>query len=196
MTTEAFLDRMTRLAELRAGQLIEDARSEARRIVEQTDAESAQEREHALAAARDEARERLATTRARALAETARSRMALQQQIADEMLDAVERALRDVASGPGFSAILDRLLDESFEDAPPEAEFGASPAHVERCRRRLAERGRPDAAVHADPELWDGVAVWDRDHTFRVTNTLRSRYAKVRERARKLAIARLFGGGA
>ncbi|HNV21969.1 MAG TPA: cytidine deaminase [Candidatus Hydrogenedentes bacterium] len=61
------------------------------------------------------------------------------------------------------------------------------------CRQWLDAHGKASVPVEPEDRLWDGVAVTDVARSFRLTNTLTSRFEKCRADARKAALQRLFG---
>ena len=84
-------------------------------------------------------------------------------------------ALGKIAPGPDDVVVL-----------APESQVG----HVEQL---LAKSGHNGLAVEGSAVVWDGVAVQDKQRTFRISNTLSGRYARVEDGARKLCMVSLFG---
>ncbi len=121
--------------------------------------------------------------------------LAAQHSVADEALAQVNGRLAAVASSEGFGATIEVLLAQAVNAARGEFEVLAPAAHVDRCRAWLSGNGHGGVPVHAANEFSDGVAVQDRKRTYRITNTLSSRYAKLEPQARKILMAKLFGHG-
>jgi len=119
----------------------------------------------------------------------------MQQAVADEILHSVDAELDRIAAGPEFPAILEALLRELMTVAPERAEVLAPPAHVERSRQWLASHGHAGVPVVPNAALLDGVAIQDAERTFRVTNSLSSRFHKLENEARKICLRLLFGEG-
>lgn len=184
--------------------MVQDAARECEAIRAQADAEAAAiEKE-----ARDTAAALHETTWARVNAEKARLdqlarqraedevqkfSLAMRHQVADEVLADVESAFKRIAAGADFPAVLEALLEEALDEAPADVVVRVPEAHVERCRDWLRKHGRAQADVQPSKALWDGVAVEDRAHTYRITNSLTMRFHKLEPVARKLSMERLFG---
>ena len=135
-----------------------------------------------------------ALARQRAEGEVQTLSLAMRHQVADEVLAEVAEAFKRIAAGADFPAVLEALLEEALEDAPADVIVRVPAAHLERCRDWLRRNGRGQADVQPSKALWDGVAVEDRAHTYRITNALTTRFHKLEPVARKLSLERLFGG--
>ncbi|MCC6143886.1 MAG: V-type ATP synthase subunit E, partial [Candidatus Hydrogenedentes bacterium] len=112
--------------------------------------------------------------------------------VTEEVLRDAAEELDRIAGGPQFPAILAALLDEILEEAPEEGTILAPPDQVQAVQDHLNKRGRAGLNVEPARYLRDGVAVQDPGRTFRITNTLSSRFDRRREAARKLVLNRLF----
>jgi vacuolar-type H+-ATPase subunit E/Vma4 len=192
----ALLDTMTRQVEHACEERLATARTEAEAIVAEARQRAADRYAESIERTTREVN-RLAQ-RARDLAAVQADQQAhsLQQAVADEVLRAVGAELERIAEGPEFPGILDALLREVMAAAPAQAEVLAPPAHVERCREWLATNGLAGVPVIPTGELRDGVAVQDVNRTFRITNSLSSRFKKLENNARKVCLRLLFGEGA
>jgi len=69
------------------------------------------------------------------------------------------------------------------------------PNHVERCQNWLSQNGHEGVEVRADEAFSDGVAVQDKQHTYRITNTLSSRLAKLEPKFRQELMKQVFNKG-
>ena len=131
--------------------------------------------------------------RQKAEAEAARAALVVQNEAVRAVLDRVDEEIRQTVSGDGFPAILDALLSELIAEAPADVIALAPPDHVDRIRDWLSKNGHGSVPVESTPSMWDGLAVQDRDRTFRFSNTLRGRFSRVEQEARKLCMTSLFG---
>ena len=137
-------------------------------------------------------------TRARQLAEAEGDKLVLaaQHAVASEAMDQARERLQRMAASPEFADMVEQLLAEAVGVAQGEIVVLAPPAHVERCKAWLANNGHAGVEVIPSEEVPDGVAIQDTGRTYRITNSLSSRYAKLEQSARKFAMAYLFGEGA
>ncbi len=76
--------------------------------------------------------------------------------------------------------------------APAGVVAHAPPAHVDSVRDWLANNGHGGVSVEGNSNLWDGVAIQDPERTFRISNTLTGRFARVEQEARKRCMMALF----
>ncbi|MEA3365949.1 MAG: V-type ATP synthase subunit E [Candidatus Hydrogenedentes bacterium] len=189
----SFFDTLEREAERRCEVIVAKAREEAARIVAEARQTAEENRQIALREEEAHARTELEDARRRAEAEMERANVTMRERVADLILDTVHEELRRIAQGPKFPEVLRLLLAEIMEEAPDDAILLAPPEHVSRCRQWLDVHGMTHIAVEPDKRLWDGVEVIDAARSFRLTNTLTSRFEKSRASARKAALRRLFG---
>lgn len=133
-------------------------------------------------------------TRGRAEAEAHMVHLTTKDTISDELLAAVEKELAVVASGAGFSGILESLLAELMKEGPADGVVLAPAAFVDHSRQWLSKHGYKHR-VEAAAFLKDGVAVQDSTGAYRITNTLSSRFEKTKNDLRKYCIERLFDKG-
>jgi vacuolar-type H+-ATPase subunit E/Vma4 len=190
------LDTMARQVEQGCEERLAAARAEADAIVSEARERADKRYAEGIERAQREV-DRLAR-RARELAavQAKQQSHSMQQAVADEILHSVDAELDRIAEGPEFPGILDALLRELMATAPENAEVLAPPAHVERCRQWLAANGHAGVPVVPHAALHDGVAIQDAQRTFRVTNSLSSRFHKLENEARKICLRLLFGKGA
>lgn len=186
-------DTMKHEARVRCELVREKARDEAQRIVAAARQTAQEKRQQALDEGRRSANAYREDIRQRAQSEAGRATMTMRERVVDRILDEVHEELRAIAHGPRFPEIVCRLLAEVMEEAPGETVVLAPPAHTGACRQWLDAHGKASVPVEPEDRLWDGVAVTDVARSFRLTNTLTSRFEKCRVDARKAALQRLFG---
>lgn len=197
MQAVPLLELMTRQVSQRREEILAEAQAQVEVIAQQARERAARRRTETLEAV--EAEVRAASARARERTEAAAHMvvMTTKDAVADEVLRTTRERLRSLAGGPEFPGVLRALLAELMASAPEgEIVVLAPPAHADQCRAWLAEMGREDTAVEPLAALRDGVALQDRDRTFRVTNTLSRRFDKREGALRRHCLRRLFGEGA
>lgn len=128
-------------------------------------------------------------------AEAEKASLAMQNDVVEEVLESVGAALERLAHSADFGPVLELLLAEVMDGANSGVVVLAPPAHVDTCRRWLESHGRASAAVEPSPEVTDGVAIQDARKSYRITNSLTSRAAKLKAEARKYCMKILFRGG-
>lgn len=188
-----FFDTMRREAAKRCQAIVEEARQEAARIVAEARQTAEENRRKAILEEEARGEAEREDARQRAEAEAERAKVTMRERVADSILDTVHGELAVVARGPEFAEILRLLLAEIIEEAPEDAVVLAPREHVATCRQWLDGQEKAHIAVESDDRLWDGVAVTNATRSFRLTNTLTSRFEKTRASARKTALRRLFG---
>lgn len=188
------LELMTQQADAQARDITAAATEGAARILEQAQQESAAQRERALRAAEAELSAAAQRGRERAEAEAHMLVLTTKDAIVSEILGNAQAELQKAATGPEFPAVLASLLEEVLADAPAGAVVLAPPAHVDTVQSWLQANGRGEHPVQPLSGLNDGVAIQDAGQTFRVTNTLSSRYKRQESALRKYSLQQLFGG--
>lgn len=186
---------MTQQAEAERAGIVSQAEVEAARIVAQARDEANAARERALRTAEAELTAAAQRGRERAEAEAHMLVLTTKDTVASEILGAVQAELARVAAGPGFGAVLEQLLAEVLDGADNDIVVLAPPAHAAAVRSWLEANGRAALAVEEAPFLKDGVAIRDAARTYRVTNTLTTRFERLESALRRQAIESLFGGG-
>jgi vacuolar-type H+-ATPase subunit E/Vma4 len=183
---------MAREAEEDRARRIEEARRKVEEILAEARRNSEERRQQVLTAAR--AAEEALTLRAHqgAQAEAGKAMLVMEQSVVEEVLAQVGPELERLARRPEFAQMIGPLLEEALAAAEGPVVVLAPAQHAEVCRRRLAGHGRPETPVYVFEGVCDGVAVEDPQHRYRVTNRLSSRYARVRDEARKLCLRMLF----
>jgi vacuolar-type H+-ATPase subunit E/Vma4 len=192
MDAHPLLDSMERLAQRESARLLDDARREADAVLVQAREDCARIREEALVAARDEAARAIEEARQEARAECERLALTHRQQIANAVLEGVAKAIADTVRRDDFGELVLLLLEEAMDGAPEDAIVRVPQEHAEGCRQWLATR-YARTTVEPSADLNDGVLVTDPAGSYRVTNTLGSRYALASDAARKIAAKMLFG---
>jgi vacuolar-type H+-ATPase subunit E/Vma4 len=133
--------------------------------------------------------------RARQLAQSEgeKSVLAAQHDVTTGVVAEARERLSKVASEASFGSVIEALLAEAMGAARGDVIVLSPPAHADRCKTWLAANGHSAAEVVPTDEFDDGVAVQDTGHSYRVTNTLSSRFRKLEPLARKILMKRLFG---
>lgn len=191
------------ILELMTGQIASEceakltaAREQAARVRDEARARAAQRRADLLATVEAEKAELDRRSRERAEAESEMVLLTTKDTVTDEILGRVRAELASVSNGPQFPAILEQLLTELLPEAPEGGVVLVPVAHEAHCRAWLANNGHGALEVEARRELTDGVAVQDKAQTFRITNTLSTRFEQLEPSLRKHCVTELFGEGA
>jgi vacuolar-type H+-ATPase subunit E/Vma4 len=193
---EALFETMARQVAQRCEQIIGAAEEEAKSIVSEAQRTAQRRHDAAVAQVKREVERLAARARELAAVKAEHDALTMQQEVANEVLGQVEGELKGLAQSPRFPEILDALLAEIMANAPKDAVVLAPVAHEQRCREWIRSHGYSDVSVQASPYLVDGVAMQDAQRTYRVTNTLSSRFQKVKNDARKVCMRTLFGAEA
>ncbi len=185
---------MTQQAEAERASTLAGAEAEAQRIAAKARDEGAATRERALRTAETELSVAAQRGRERAEAEAHMLVLTAKDTIASEILAAAQADLAKIASGPDFKSVLECLLAEVLEGAGDDVVVLVPPAQVDTVKAWLDANGRSGLAVQSTPALKDGVAIQDAAKSYRVTNTLSTRFERQESALRKLSLQRLFGG--
>ncbi|MBX7256278.1 MAG: hypothetical protein K1Y02_07935 [Candidatus Hydrogenedentes bacterium] len=190
---QALMDTMARLTAQQCEDKLAEARQKADAIIADAKAKAESRRTKALEQAHAEA-ERLAK-RALELAMRAAENetMTMEHAVADEVLVSAGVELERLAKSERFPGILEGMLAELVAYAPKTGIILAPSAHVEVCQAWIQKQGLSGLSVQPDPYLADGVAYQDAEHTYRITNSLSARFAKVQNEARRICLETLFG---
>lgn len=136
--------------------------------------------------------------RQKASAEAARADLSMKNDVVQEALSKVQNEIARITASDAFPGILETLLAQVMEVV--EGEEGivvlAPEKHVDEVRAWLAANGHADTPVDPSAEVATGVAVQDPGRTWRVSNTLRGRYTRAEQEARRLCMTSLFGRAA
>jgi len=190
---QALLDTMARQVAQKCEEHLAAARQKADATVAEARAKAESRRARALEQAHAEA-DRLAKRALElALRAAENETMSMEHAVADEVLMSAGVELDRLAAGERFPGILEGMLAELVQYSPKTGIILAHPAHVEVCRAWLQKKGADGYTVQADPDLVDGVAYQDAQHTYRITNSLGARFAKVQNEARRICLDTLFG---
>lgn len=129
----------------------------------------------------------------KARAEAAKAELAVQNEAVEAVLASVRVKIREAVEGPEFPQILKALLTEVMAVALEGVVVLAPESQIGHVKKLLSENGHGSLPVEGSSAVWDGVAVQDKQKTFRISNTLSGRYARVEDGARKLCMVTLFG---
>lgn len=197
MASPALFETMTRQVEAECADHLAKARAEAERIEADARAKAAASREIVLAAARAEVGRLDTLWKQKAESEAVRLELSMKNEAVEAILADVETQLRRTVEGPNFGAILESLLAELMAAAGPvsDAQLLAPSAHADRVRAWLEKNGRSGVRVEGSAEFWDGVALQDPQRSYRISNTLTGRFARIEPAARKHSMTTLFGKG-
>lgn len=185
---------MTQQADAERAEIVANAEAEAQRIAAKAREEGQAARERALRNAEAELSAAAQRGRERAEAEAHMLVLTTKDTIASEILADAQAALAKIGSGPDFKPVLESLLAEVLEGAGEDVVVLAPPAHLDTVKAWLEANGRGGLAVEAAPSLKDGVAIQDASKSYRVTNTLATRFVRQESALRKLCLQQLFGG--
>jgi len=196
MATPGIFNLMTQQIGAEREQALAAAAAEAERVRASARERAAQKRDAALAAVRAEISASAQRSRERAEAEAEMVALTTKDTVTDELLAQVKDELKRHVRSADFPSTLDALLAELLADAPANGIVLVPAAHEAHCRAWLENNGRGGMTVRPSAEVTDGVAVEDEAHTFRVTNTLSTRFDRLEGGLRKYCIQELFGQGA
>lgn len=146
----------------------------------------------AVAAARAELDEAAQHAQQLARIEAEKVAWAGQHKVAEDVLARVRDELDRLVESEAFAPVVEALLKELLAGMRGEMVVLAPPRHAEQCRLWLREQGVDGATLESCPSLRDGVAVQDCEQTFRISNTLSGRLAKLEPTVRKLCAERLL----
>lgn len=193
MKGAALFDTMAQGVSARCDRMIGDARAEADAIVSEARSKAAAQREQTLAAVNAEKSVLDERWRQKADAEAVKAALAMQKSAVNAVLERVEQIIEETIAGPNFPAILDALLAEVMQVAEGDVVVLAPEGHVDHVRNWLQANGYGHLPVEASREMRDGVGVQDPKRSFRVSNTLYGRYARVEQETRRVCMTGLFG---
>jgi vacuolar-type H+-ATPase subunit E/Vma4 len=190
---QALLDTMARQVAQRCEDQLAVARQKADVIIAEAKAKAEARREHAVEQAHAEADRLAKRAMELALRAAENETLTMEHAVADEVLTSAGVELGRLAQSERFPGILESMLAELVAYAPKEGVILTSPAHVGVCSAWLQRQGVAGLTAQADPDLHDGVAYQDLQHTYRITNSLSARFAKVQNEARRICLETLFG---
>ena len=193
MKGTAILDTMARQVDEVYNGNLNTARESADGILKGTRQECASLEEKTLASTNAEMESLAERWRQKADAEAARAALVVQNDAVCAVLAKVGEEIRTIAESDAFPAVLEALLSELMAVAPAGVVAHAPPAHVDRVRDWLANNGHGGVSVEGNSNLWDGVTIQDPERTFRISNTLTGRFARVEQEVRKRCMMSFFG---
>lgn len=197
MASPALFETMARQVEAECAQHTAKARAESDRILADAHAKARASGEAALASAKAE-RDRLDTLwKQKAEAESVRLELAMKNDTVEAVLAAVSANIRTLAASPDFPTVLESLLTELMAAAGSagDVQVLGPAAHVDLIKNWLAAHGHGGVKVEGSAEFWDGVAVQNPARTWRISNTLTGRFARMDQTVRKHCMTSLFGAG-
>lgn len=202
MDSAPLLETMTQEIERQQESLLAEARQSAEKIIADTKEEARVRRDEAIAQLRGELEALADKQRELAEAQAKKARLNIKDTITDELLQLVRAELMEITRDRSrFPKILIKLLEELLESkvGPDWRKTGrleliveAPGAHVNAIKDWLKNQGIKSVQVEALPGLTDGVALEDKAHTFRVSNTLHDRMDKQEKKLRGFAMQQLF----
>lgn len=172
------------------------ARKEAEAILDKARRTSAERRRVALETARSELEAAAQQARRVAAIEAEKANWAAEHAVAKDILHRVQDELARLTDSDAFPAILEALLKELLPELHSGRVVMVPLPYVERCQAWIRDLRAEGVTVEGFPALRDGGVVQDPKRTFRITNTLSGRCAKLEHIARKLCTTRLFNEGA
>lgn len=194
MQSPALLELMTEQAARQSKEIVARARQEADAIREAARARSEGHRSDFLRVLESDLTGQARRSRERAEAAAHMVVLTTKDTITDEIMTRARAELQRIQSTPELPGIIDALLEELLRDAPKEGIVVlAHPQQTERVREWLKQHGY-DLPVEPLASLKDGVAIQDAEKSYRVTNTLSARLARLESDLRKGVIHDLFEG--
>ncbi len=194
MTGAALLETMAQQAAEECGRTVSHARDEEDAILREARAQSDARRETLLKTMAEEMDALDQRWLLKGEAESAKAALVVQNDAVREVLEEVQATIGRMAQGPEFGAVIEALLAEVMAVAPENVIVLAPEPHVDHVRQWLDRNGYGGTPVEGVPAMLDGVAVQDRERSFRISNTLSGRFARVEQAARKLCMEALFEG--
>lgn len=197
MASPALFETMARQVEVECAQHTAKAKAESDRILSDAHAKARASGEAALASAKTE-RDRLdALWKQKAEAESVRLELAMKNDAVEAVLAEVSAGIKKVTASTEFPKILEDLLTElmAASGGAKDVQVLGPVAHVDQIKNWLAAHGHAGVKVEGSPEFWDGVAVQNPARTWRISNTLTGRFARVDQAVRKHCMMALFGAG-
>lgn len=194
MSSEALKESMARRVEDQCAHIAAEAESEANAIRDRARAQAQAVRESTIASVEREIAQLRERWEQKARAEAARAELAMKNEAVEAVMDTVTQRIRAIVDSDRFTTILSGLLAELMSAAEGDIVVLAPPSHVDFVKSQLSEHGHGSVPVEGSAALWDGVALQDPRRTYRISNTLTSRYSQVLQEARKICMKELFEG--
>ena len=195
MGDTSLFDTMARQVSDRCESTLEEARREADAILVAARTKSKETWQDAMKATETEIKLLEERWDQKAQAEAAKAELSVENEAVEAVLEALRAKIRAAVDGAEFPGIIEALLTELMAEAPDDVVVLAPESQVGHVEQLLAKSGHNGLAVEGSAVVWDGVAVQDKQRTFRISNTLSGRYARVEDGARKLCMVTLFGKG-
>ena len=167
-----------------AEQALDEARIEAKKILDRAAAQSAAEEERLAASLDDQARLVRSQVMSRAHLETTRRRRAARERVFSNAVQAVTERVEDLRRSEQYEEVLASLLDEAIAILPDATTVAVDPADVEMTTSLLSTRTL-DAAIEERACPLGGVVLGRAGRS--VDNTLLTRIDRADEHLRFLA---------
>ncbi len=129
-------------------------------------------------------------------AEASRAELTVKSDAVNAVMQKVDAEIRRIVASDGFPALLDALLTTLSSEIQGDVVLLGPEDQVDHIKSWLSSNGHNGVTVQGSAELWDGVALQDPPRTYRISNTLTGRYARVEQDVRRVCMVNLFGGDA
>lgn len=124
--------------------------------------------------------------------EISRANLAMKNDAVVAVFRKVSEEMRQIAESPDYPNVLSVLLKEVLAAAEGEFVVLAPEKHADHVKKWLKENGHEAVRVEGSAEMRYGIAIQDPDRTYRVSNTLSGRFARMEKESRKLCMMSLF----
>jgi vacuolar-type H+-ATPase subunit E/Vma4 len=195
MKGSALADTMAKQVMAECESNLNQAQSEANDILEEAKSQAIAQRETAMTETEKVVRQLDTRWEQMAHAEASRAELSIKKEAVEAVMESVNAEINRLVGSPEFTSILDALLSTLMTAVDGDAVVLGPEAHVSHIQSWLSSNGHGSMEVKASDELWDGVALEDPKHTYRISNTLTGRYARLDQQARKICMQNLFGSG-
>jgi len=195
MEGSALADTMAKQVMAECEENLNQAQSQAKEILDEAKTQATSHREATLAETDKVVRQLDERWEQMAHAEASRAELSIKNEAVEAVMESVQAEIKRLVGSPEFTGILDALLSTLMTAADGDAVVLGPEAHVSHIQSWLSSNGHGSLEVKASSELWDGVALEDPKHTYRISNTLTGRCARLDQQARKICMQNLFGAG-
>ncbi len=192
MKASSLLETMARQAQKDCDQATGAARTEAEKILAEARDKSVAQHASAMEAVRAE--KNLLDLRwiQKAETEITKANLAMKKDAVVAVFQMVRDEMRRIAESPGYPTLLSVLLKEVLAAAEGEFFVLAPENHVDHVGNWLKENGYDGVRVEGSADMLYGIAIQDPGRTYRVSNTLSGRFARMEKESRKLCMTSLF----
>jgi vacuolar-type H+-ATPase subunit E/Vma4 len=193
MERKGLLELMTQEASEERRRILNEAQRVSDSIVQEAERRASAKRSAALSALQGELDALARRSHDRSQVETARMQLAMQDEVVREVLERVRLHLCHVSEEPGFGRVLIELLRKAMGKTDGNVRVLVPQTHGALCGKWLRDNAYAGATVEPTAAVSDGVILEGPRGTYRITHTLRSRFAKLELPARRIALEQLFG---